>query len=80
MPNIHTTPRGVWACKKLHIGKQNFTSNSTGLVVGSTQSALPTTDGGANFGWLLNSTGFCATINSTGTTWKYLLTTSVQPT
>jgi hypothetical protein len=101
MPNIQSTPRHVWACKKLHIGAGNLTSDTTGNVVlsagvkisnaqlltgdgtgivfGNTNAALPgAVDGGAQLAALLDSTGvFRLAINTTGTAWKYLATTSV---
>ena len=59
---------------------RSLTANSTGFVAGTTESAIPTTDEGAAFTIGENSTGVFMAINSTGTTWKYLNTTSVQPT
>lgn len=59
---------------------QTVKSNSTGaLVIGAPLAALPSTDQGIAWGVLSNSTGVGIVVNSTGTTWKYLLTTSVQP-
>jgi hypothetical protein len=80
MPNIQTTPRGVWAAKKLHLGTTNLTADSTGLVVGGTTAAIPgSIDNGNAIAFIKNSTGFCLAINVTSTTWAYLSTTSVQP-
>ena len=78
MPNIHTTPRGVWAAKKLHLGAFNFTALSTGLSVGGAIAAIPSVDNGTSITFLKNSTGMAVAINTTGATWKYLSVTSVQ--
>ena len=57
-----------------------ITADSTGFVL-TTESSLPgNVDGGAMFTMISNSTGVCLAVNSTGTTWKYLSTTSLQPT
>ena len=56
-----------------------ITANSTGFILG-TVATKPATDNGAAFTLISNSTGVAMAVNSTGTTWKYLLTTSVQPT
>ena len=61
-------------------GARVLSANSTAFVAGTTESAIPTTDEGAAFTIGENSTGVFMAINSTGTTWKYLNTTSVQPT
>jgi hypothetical protein len=63
----------------LSAGKRYIRANSTGLVV-EPIATKPATDCGACFTLIQNSTGVCLAVNSTGTTWKYLLTTSVQPT
>lgn len=54
-------------------------ANSTGYIL-ATVAALPATDNAAAITLISNSTGVALGVNSTGTTWKYLLTTSVQPT
>ena len=56
-------------------------ANSTAFKY-TTEAALPSTDGG-NYKWtyIVDSTGRAAVaVNTTGTTWKYLNTTSVFPT
>lgn len=58
---------------------RHITANSTGFIV-TAESSKPTTDNGAAFTVISNSTGVALAVNSTGTTWKYLNTTSVQPT
>ncbi len=59
---------------------QTLTGNSTGIVHGDPEAALPSTDEGAAWTIISNSTGVALAINTTGTTWKYLNVTSVQPT
>ena len=59
--------------------KKYITANSTGFIL-TAVAAKPTADNGAAFTMISNSTGVALAINSTGGTWKYLLTTSVQPT
>lgn len=54
-------------------------ANSTAFIV-TAEATLPTTDNGAAFTIISNSTGVAIAVNSTGTTWKYLNVTSVQPT
>jgi len=63
-------------------GIQTFTTDATrkGLIFGAPLAAKPTTDGGAQFSMVSNSTGVALVVNTTGTTWKYLNVTSVQPT
>lgn len=62
--------------------KQSLTGLSTGIVFGDVVSTLPgnVTGNSALLGMLTNSTGHAAIINTTGTTHKYLLTTTKQPT
>ena len=60
-------------------GARYINANSTGFVV-TAEAAIPTTDEGAAFTIISNSTGVAMAVNSTGTTWKYLNVTSVQPT
>ena len=59
--------------------KKSMRANSTGITL-TAIATKPATDNGACFTIISNSTGVCLAINSTGATWKYLLTTSVQPT
>ena len=59
---------------------QTLTGNSTAIVHGNPESALPSTDNGAAWTIISNSTGVAVAVNTTGTTWKYLNVTSVQPT
>ena len=60
---------------------QQLTANTTGLVFDDAATALPgNIDNGVLIGVMTNTTGVAAFVNSTGTTHKYLLTTSVQPT
>ena len=80
MGRPQNSPRGMFAKSRVDIGPRQLTANSTGFVVGTTESAIPTTDDGAAFTIISNSTGVAMAINSTGTTWKYLNVTSVQPT
>lgn len=61
-------------------GLQKLTGNSTGIVHGNPETAIPTTDNGAAWTVISNSTGVAIAVNTTGTTWKYLNVTSVQPT
>lgn len=63
----------------LGAGDRYLNANTTGWI-GTAESTLPTTDNGVAFSLLSNSTGVAVIVNSTGTTWKYLNTTSVQPT
>ena len=56
---------------------RTLTANSTGFVA-TAESAIPSTDEGAAFTLVSDSTGVALAINATGTTWKYLATTSVR--
>ncbi|KPJ87100.1 MAG: hypothetical protein AMJ53_18680 [Gammaproteobacteria bacterium SG8_11] len=61
-------------------GARYITADSTGYVL-TTESSLPgNVDGGAQFTMISNSTGVALAICTTGTTWQYIATTSVQPT
>lgn len=60
-------------------GVQGLTGNSTAIVHANPEATLPTTDNGAAWTIISNSTGVALAINTTGTTWHYLSTTSVQP-
>lgn len=64
----------------LGAGANSITSPSAGVVTLSSTGTAPTTDKGRAIACLFNSTGVALMINSTGTTWKYLSTTSEQPT
>lgn len=55
-------------------------ANSTALIWGTPKAAKPTTANGAAVTVVSNSTGVALAINVGTTTWKYLATTSVQPT
>lgn len=60
---------------------QLLTANSTGIVFGNPVAALPgDVDGGVQLAMVSNSTGVALAVCTTGTTWYYLSTTSVQPT
>ena len=69
----------VFAAQIRVANKRYINANSTGFIV-TEEAALPTTDNGVAFTMISNSTGVAMCVNSTGTTWKYLNTTSVQPT
>lgn len=56
-----------------------ITANSTAYIF-TAEAALPTTDNGIAMSFVSNSTGVAVVVNSTGTTWKYLNVTTVQPT
>ena len=56
-----------------------ITQNSTAIILPG-ESSIPTTDEGVAFTLVSNSTGVAMAVNTTGTTWKYLNVTSVQPT
>lgn len=58
---------------------RHLTANSTAYI-GTGEAAIPTTDNGIAFTFVSNSTGVAIVVNSTGTTWKFLNVTSVQPT
>jgi hypothetical protein len=61
-------------------GARYITADSTGFILTS-EAALPgSVDGGVQFTMISNSTGVAMAVNTTGTTWKYLNTTSAQPT
>lgn len=73
----------VTAVDTLGIGSsQTLTEDATsgGLVFGNPASAIPSNDAGAALQLISNSTGVALAVNTTGTTWKYLNVTSVQPT
>lgn len=59
-----------------------LSADSTGIVFDDPIAGLPgAIDGGAQLAGILNSTGnFAIGINTTGTDWKFLLTTSILPT
>lgn len=59
---------------------QGLSGNSTGIIFNNPEAALPETDNGAAITLISNSTGVALAVNSTGTTWKYLNVTSIQPT
>jgi len=60
---------------------QLLTADSTGIVHGNAVSALPgSVDGGIQWTLVSNSTGVAFAVNTTGTTWKYLNVTTLQPT
>ena len=60
---------------------QVLTADSTGIVHANPVAALPgAIDGGVQWTLVSNSTGVAMAINTTGTTWKYLNVTSLQPT
>lgn len=82
MGHPQNSARGLFAKLRLAIGAQELTYNSTsqGLTFSNPVSAKPSTDQGATFTVGSNSTGVFMALNSTGTTWKYLSLTSVQPT
>jgi len=121
MPQPQNSPRGSFGKKKIVIGSQSITYDSTGIVleagvkisdtlyltsdstaivssggfkvsdaryltanstafIGTAEAAIPTTDNGAAFTLVSNSTGVALAVNTTGTTWKYLNVTSTQPT
>lgn len=62
-------------------GKMSLTANSTGIVFGDYESALPgNVDNGVLLGVISNSTGVAVFINTTGTTHKYLEVTTRQRT
>lgn len=61
-------------------GLQGLDGNSTAIIHANPESAIPTTDNGAAWTVISNSTGVALAVNTTGTTWKYLNVTSVQPT
>ena len=119
MAHPQSSPRGLWAKKRIDVGASQITANSTGLVLNAgikvsnkanavltgnstgivtnaqirvankrylnanstgfivtAESAIPTTDNGAAFTFISNSTGFFGALNTTGTTWKYFEVTS----
>lgn len=59
--------------------QRTITANTTGFIM-TAESTAPSTDEGAAITLVSNSTGVAVMVNSTGTTWKYLNVTSVQPT
>lgn len=62
-------------------GAVSLTGNSTGIVWGDYEADLPgAVDNGALIGLIKNTTGVAMFINSTGTTHKYLATTTKFPT
>jgi hypothetical protein len=61
--------------------KQLLTGDSTGIIHGNAPSALPgSVDGGNQWTLISNSTGVALAVNTSGTTWKYLNVTTLQPT
>jgi len=58
---------------------QTLTGNSTAIIHGAPESAIPTTDNGVAWTMVSNSTGVAVVVNTTGTTWKYLNVTTLQP-
>ncbi len=57
-----------------------ITADSTGYVL-TAESAIPSAIEGSNkFTMVANSTGHAMALNTTDTAWKYIQTTSVQPT
>lgn len=66
--------------KQVQVGASRYiNANSTAFIV-TAETAIPSTDQGAAFTLISNSTGVALAVNTTGTTWKYLNVTSVQPT
>jgi hypothetical protein len=72
MAHPQSSPRGLFAKDEIHIGSSKFMKH-TGSLPGNV-------DSGVALRMLTNSTGVAAVVNTTGTTWKYLNTTSKQPT
>jgi len=59
---------------------QLLTGDSTGITYGTTLDAIPgNVTSGALVGWILDSTGFAGFIGVTGTTHKYIATTTKRP-
>lgn len=54
--------------------------NTQTIVVQNPLTAKPTADRGVAFTLISNSTGVAMCVNTTGTTWKYLNVTAIQPT
>lgn len=54
--------------------------NAQAIVQQNPLSAKPSSARGAALGIVSNSTGVALVVNVTGTTWKYLNTTAIQPT
>lgn len=62
-------------------GPYGFTANSTGIVFENYEADLPgAVDNGRLIGLISNSTGVALFINTTGTTHKYVATTTKFPT
>lgn len=82
MAHPQNSPRGLTSHKRLDIGDVQITANGTvkGLTLNGTAALPGNVDGGVTFTLVTNSTGVALGVNTTGTTWKYLNVTSVQPT
>ncbi len=60
---------------------QMLTADAVGIIHGNAVAALPgSVDGGNQWTLVSNSTGVAFAVNTTGTTWKYLNVTVLQPT
>lgn len=79
--NLTANSTGVLFSAGVRIsGARYITADSTGFVV-TAESSLPgNVDGGNQFTLISNSTGVALAVNTSGTTWKYLNVTSIQPT
>lgn len=64
---------------QIRVGGQRYVGGNTTAYLFTTETGLPTSDGG-NFKWtfVVNSTGVAGiAVNTTGTTWKYCRVTSL---
>jgi len=75
MAHPQGTFRGLLAKNELNVGS----SVGNGRILAPV-AAKPSTDKGIAIQFISNSTGVALAINTTGTTWKYLSATSIQPT
>lgn len=80
MAHPQNSPRGTFAKSTVYVGQTALTSPVAGVLAATGLSTIPSADRGIAFGLVSNSTGVALVVNSTGTTWKYLNTTSIQPT
>lgn len=75
MAHPQGTIRGLISKQELNVGS----SVGAGRVLPPV-ATLPSTDKGISIQFISNSTGVALAVNTTGTTWKYLNVTSIQPT
>lgn len=96
MARGQNSPRGLFVKNAINVGAQGLTANATHLILtggiklnAAANGAIVANTTGVTFAGTItaarfqlvdNSTGATVRINTTGTTWKFLNVTSVQPT